>query len=52
MRIIMEPGTLLFYGGVAAMAVATVAAAAAVILFHAVGKRLRRRLEEEYGEKW
>jgi hypothetical protein len=41
---------LLFYGGIAGMALALVGAAAAAIVFRLKGARLRARLDEEYGE--
>ena len=42
---------LFFYGGIVMMGAAAVLALAAVGIFHATGRRLRRRLEEEYGKK-
>ena len=42
---------LFFYGGIVLMGAAAVLALAAVGIFHATGRRLRRRLEEEYGKK-
>lgn len=40
---------MLFYGGLAAMAVSAVLAAAGAGVFMWTGRRLRARLEEEYG---
>ena len=42
---------LFFYGGIVLMGAAAGLALAAVGIFHATGRRLRRRLEEEYGKK-
>jgi len=42
---------MLYYGGIAAMAVAGLAAVAAIVLFIVSGKRLRSKLRAEYGEK-
>lgn len=42
---------LLFYGGIAVMAAAAVAAVVAAVILRASGKRLRARLEEEFGPK-
>lgn len=41
----------LFYGGIAAMAVAAAAGIVAVIALRVGKVRLSRRLEQEYGEK-
>lgn len=42
---------LLFYGGIAAMVVSTLAAVVALVIFILSGKSLRRRLDDEYGGK-
>jgi len=47
----MEPGTLLFYAGVAAMAAAAVGLVIAAPVLHMAGKRLKESLEEEFGEE-
>lgn len=41
---------LLFYGGLACMAAAAVTGAACIVIFIATGRRLKRKLEEEYGK--
>lgn len=47
----MEYGVWLFYGGVAAMALSVIGGTIAAIFLHTARSRLRRRLEDEYGEK-
>lgn len=42
-------GTILFYGGIVLMGTAVVGAAVAAIVLHVSGKRLKKRLEEEFG---
>lgn len=42
---------LLFYGGIAVMAAAVVLGAGSAVVLHITGKRLRNRLESEYGKK-
>lgn len=42
---------VLFYGGIALMATAAAGAAAAIVVLRISGKRLRRRLEDEFGRK-
>jgi len=42
---------LLFYGGIACIATAVVLAVAAAVVLHITGKRLKHKLEEEYGKK-
>lgn len=44
-------GELLFYGGIAVMAVSALAAVVALVIFIISGKSLRRRLDDEYGRK-
>lgn len=41
---------LLFYGGLALMGAAAVLALACILIFTITGRRIRRRLEEEYGK--
>jgi hypothetical protein len=41
---------LLFYGGIALMAVSAAAAVIAVVVFRVTKKRLNARLEAEYGK--
>jgi type II secretory pathway pseudopilin PulG len=43
------PGEMLFYGGIVGMAIALVVAVAVVIVLSGSRKRLRRKLNEEYG---
>lgn len=40
---------LLLYAGIAVMAVAVIAAVILILIFSFSGKRLKKRLEEEYG---
>ena len=42
---------LLFYGGISVMLLAVAAAILAAVLFAISGRRLRRKLEEEFGRK-
>lgn len=42
---------LLFYGGIAVMAAALLAAVVAAVILRISGKRLQARLEEEFGPK-
>lgn len=42
---------LLFYGGIAAMAVTAVVSIVTAVILRVSGKCLRERLEEEFGEK-
>lgn len=42
---------LLFYGGLAAMGISAVLAAAGAGIFMWTGRRLRARLNEEYGSR-
>lgn len=48
----MSESELFFYGGAAAMAGAGVLAALCVVIFKCTGKRLKRKLEQEYGKPW
>ncbi len=41
---------LLFYGGIAVMAAAAVAAVLCIVIFSVSGRSIRRRLEQEYGK--
>lgn len=41
---------LLFYGGIAVMAAVAAAAVLCAVVFAATGNRLRKKLEQEYGE--
>jgi hypothetical protein len=43
------PGEWLFYGGIAGMAITAIVAAIALALLSGSRKRLRRKLNEEYG---
>ena len=46
----LSASQLLFYGGIGVMALAVLAAVLAGVAFTLSGRRLRRKLEEEYGE--
>ncbi len=41
---------LLFYGGIALMCVSALAAIIAILIFRMSGKRIKSRLETEYGK--
>jgi hypothetical protein len=43
------PGEMLFYGGIIGMAVVAVAAITVIAVLSGSRKRLRRKLNEEYG---
>lgn len=43
------PGELLFYGGIAGMTIVSIAAVVVIIVLSGSRKRLRRKLNEEYG---
>lgn len=45
----LTPGELLFYGGIAGMAAVAVVSAAVILALAGSRKRLRRKLNEEYG---
>ena len=41
---------VLFYGGLAVMGAAALLGVAGFMIFHITGRRLRRKLEQEYGK--
>lgn len=43
---------MLFYGGLAMMAAAVVLAVLFMAVFTWTGRRLKRKLEQEYGKPW
>jgi hypothetical protein len=45
------PGEMLFYGGLAALALTLIAAAVVAVVLGVSGARIRARLDEEYGKK-
>ena len=47
----MTSSELLFYGGIALMALSMAAAAVTAVVLRMSGKRLRARLEQDYGKK-
>ena len=47
----MGGSELLFYGGISLMAAAALVGAIAAIVLRSSGKRLRARLEEEFGKR-
>lgn len=47
----MNPSELIFYGGVGGMAASVLMFLLALVIRHAAGKKLRRALERDYGEK-
>lgn len=47
----LTEGDLLFYSGIAIMAISAVGATVAIILFSLSKKRLQAQLEQEYGKK-
>lgn len=44
------PGEMLFYGGVAGMIITAVVAVIVIVILAGSRKRLRRKLDEEYGD--
>jgi len=47
----MDSGEMLYYGGIAVMCGSVGLAALFTLIFTITGKRLNRKLNEEYGEK-
>lgn len=47
----MTATELFFYGGIALMGAAALLALGAIVVFCLTGRRLRARLEQEYGKK-
>lgn len=47
----MDTSQALLYGGIAVMAVSALAGLMALVILRFSGKRLRKRLEEEFGER-
>lgn len=47
----LSASQLLFYGSIGVMALTVLAAVLAGVVFTLSGRRLRRKLEEEYGER-
>jgi len=45
------PGELLFYGGIAGMAIVVITSIVVIIILSGSRKRLRRKLNDEYGVK-
>lgn len=45
----LTPGEMLFYGGIAGMAVVVIVAVIVIIVLASSRSRLRRKLDEEYG---
>lgn len=46
----LTPGEMLFYGGIIGMAITLVIAIIVIVVLSGSRKRLRRKLNEEYGE--
>lgn len=47
----MNPSELIFYAGIGGMAAAVLLLLLVLLIHHVSGKRLRRELERDYGEK-
>jgi hypothetical protein len=47
----LTTGTALFYGGIAGAALSLAASVAAIFVFRGGGKRLKKKLDDEYGGK-
>ena len=47
----LTPGEMLFYGGIAGMAVVAVVSLIVIIVMSGSRKRLRNKLSDEYGKK-
>jgi hypothetical protein len=50
MKMNFTPGEMLFYGGIAGMAITLIAAAIVITVLSGSRRRLRKKLNEEYGE--
>ncbi len=48
----MSVSEVWFYGGIALVILAVVLSLAGAAVFSYTGRRLRRKLEEEYGKPW
>lgn len=48
---VLSANEMLFYGGIAVMALAAVGAVIAAAGFSISGRRLRKKLEEEFGKR-
>jgi ABC-type lipoprotein release transport system permease subunit len=46
----LTPGEMLFYGGIAGMAVVVVVAIIVIVVLSGSRKRLRQKMNEEYGK--
>jgi type II secretory pathway pseudopilin PulG len=46
----LTPGEMLFYGGIVGMAIVIIVAVIVVAVLAGSRKRLRRKLQEEYGD--
>jgi len=45
------PGEMLFYGGIAGMVIVVIVSIIVIVVLAGSRKRLRRKLNEEYGDK-
>ena len=48
----IQNSELLFYGGILIMAIAVIVMIISLIIFHITGRRIKKRLEEEYGKPY
>lgn len=48
----LSSSNVLFFVGIALMAIAVIAAIICVIVFNLMGSRLKEQLEQEYGKPW
>ena len=51
-RVKMQNSELLFYGGILIMSIAVIVMTISLIMFHITGRRIKKRLEEEYGKPY
>ena len=47
----LTPGEMLFYGGIAGMVITAIISVIVIAVLSGSRKRLRRKLNEEYGDK-
>ncbi len=48
----MQNSELLFYGGILVMGIAVIIMLISLVIFHITGRRIKKRLEEEYGKPY
>lgn len=48
----LTQGEMFLYGGIAALAIAFVSTVVCIIIFRITGKKIRQKLEQDYGKKY